>query len=455
MPARGKPVQTPGLPSAGPLFGDTAVATDGSSLPADQGIDLELDSLHYYAVAVPEGNGGLLRTMLAAISGNPNLYLRTHAPPTLSHNAVGGGAPLYDRALTNSVGSEYGNWVPLDSKTEFGLAPGLWYLAVHAAGGSHVRYRLQCSIGNISDLAFDGGRLDRQALLAGDWCYYRVQLPGTMPNRWTISFAKQQGDVAVYLRDAVPPGLGLSASNYVDWNQDRRNHGPYPFFTEAGSSTLSVPPVRPGAEYYLGVRAVSDGVFSIGSAAGTQLIPMDIIPFNGGSATRQIAPGESLLYRIEVPAGTQKWSHTSTHPSSVRCYLDQGTVPTFTTADHWFSTGPNSSLDARLVGSSWPWLAGYSYYLGVTNTSATTQSFSLRMAGQGLTARLGQAFIAPDGRIGFSITGASNLVFRVQFSPTLAPASWGDRSDYELSPGQAILLPILTDQPAGFYRLRF
>lgn len=139
MPQPGHPVAAPGLDPAGPLFGDTGVSASGTPLPSDQGVDLEQDSFHYYALTVSPGNPGLLRTELIAISGNPNLYLRTNAPPTLSHNAPGSGSPLYSRALTNAVGTEYGNWAVLNGKNEFELTPGTWFLAVHAAGGSTVR----------------------------------------------------------------------------------------------------------------------------------------------------------------------------------------------------------------------------------------------------------------------------------------------------------------------------
>jgi hypothetical protein len=106
MPAPGQVVTTPGLPAGGHIFGDSGIAPNGAPLPADQGTDLEQAGYHYYAVVVPPGNGGLLSTELTAISGDPNLYLRYEAPPTLSHKALFTGQPLYDRALTNASGTE-------------------------------------------------------------------------------------------------------------------------------------------------------------------------------------------------------------------------------------------------------------------------------------------------------------------------------------------------------------
>jgi len=503
MPAFGQPVTTPGLPAAGPLFGDTGIGTNGVALPDPGGTDLEQDSFHYYAVTVPPGNGGLLRTELVVISGNPNLYLRTNAPPTLSHNATGAGGPLYNRSLTSAIGTEYGDWAVLNGKTELDLTPGTWYLAVHAAGGSHARYRLKVSTGNISDLAFAGGSRAGQTLAAGDWRYYRVLLPVDMPDRWTISFTEQQGDVSIYLRDTLPPGLGLSTNTYVDWSSDAKNHGPYPYFTNAGAYTLSVPPVRPGNVYYLGVRAVSDASFTLSSIPGVNPLGLaGVIAFKGGFVTNQIPSGGVLRYRIDAPECARRWRHSATHASSVFCYIDQGTLPTMTSVDHWSSSGPNSSYSAVLSYSSWPWWPGQMYYLTVINISASPQPFSFRMDGEfddldadGLpdcweieyfgsiyaygpnddpdadgftnmqeylagtdpTAPNSVALAAPfkstDGKLGFYVIGPANRTYRVQASTNLAPGSWVDRTNYlQTTPAQLIQVPIAPDQPRQFYR---
>ena len=133
----------------------------------------------------------------------------------------------------------------------------------------------------------------------------------------------------------------------------------YPCFTNVGVYTLSVPPVRPDNVYFLGVRALSDATFSISSTPGANLIGLDgFIPFAGGSVTTQIPPGGVQRYRIDVPSEALTWSNTAVHASSVRLYLEQGTLPTLTLADHWYSSGANSALTASLVNSSWPWLAG-------------------------------------------------------------------------------------------------
>jgi hypothetical protein len=508
MPVPGQLVTTPGMDPAGPFFGDTGLTTNGLPLPDDQGEDLEQDSFDYYAVDVPPGSLGLLRTELLAISGNPNLYLRTNAPPTLSHTATGTGGPLYNRALTNAVGTEYGNWVSLNGKTELSLTPGKWFLAVHAAGGSTVRYRLRLSTGAITDLPFAGGSVVGQTLAGGDWRYYRVWLSTNMTDRWTVTLSKQQGDVTLYLRDTMPPGQGGWVGDYVDWNIDAKNHGPYPSFSTPGTYTLTVPPVRPANYYYLGVRASSDATFALSSYAGANPIGISaVIPFVGGFVTNQLPPNGVLRYRVDVPADARRWISTNINPVSVRFYLDQGTLPTVTASDHWVSSGANASLNRVLYGSTWPWLPGYSYFLTVTNTSATNQGFSIRLDGRdcatddsdsdglrdcwelswfnsitayggtsdpdsdGLNNLLEQQLgtdptqptvalllnpsLAANGAFSFTAVGKVGRTNRVEISTTLLPGSWTTTTNFvQTISVQAIqIAPPATNTPRRFYRL--
>ena len=384
MPAVGQAVITLGLPPSGPLFGDTGVDTNGMALPDDQGTDLEQGRLHYYTVLVPSNNVGLLRTRLDAISGNPNLYLRVGVPPTLSHGTYTYPYWGFDRYLGANVGSEYGNWVPLNGRYEAFLTPGTWYLAVHAAGGSNVRYRLRLSTGNIQDLSLNGGPITN-TLAATDWGYYRVQIPSNAPVNWTVTFNQLVGDAVMYVRDTTPPGMGWGLGYGVyDWNQDGKNHGPYPYFDTPGTYTLNTPPLRPGAVYYLGFRAVSDATFSVSSAtSGGTIDVTNTLAFYGGTFTNEIPPYGAVQFRIDVPANARRWIHTAAHNGSVWQYLEQGTIPT-PVGFNWSSYGSASvgfNLDLY-TPNNWPWLPGYSYFLLVTNTSATPQAFAMCMDGR-------------------------------------------------------------------------
>src|SRR6185295_12260496 len=115
-----------------------------------------------------------------------------------------------------------GNWVPLNGRYESQLTPGLWVLAVQAAGNGNARYRLRLSCGNptgnglVQDLPLDGGNLADQKINGGDWRYYRVQIPSNAPANWNLAFGQQSGDVMLYFRDSVPPGLGTDGDNYRD-----------------------------------------------------------------------------------------------------------------------------------------------------------------------------------------------------------------------------------------------
>jgi hypothetical protein len=185
-------------------FGDTGLTPGGSPLPGDQGTDLGEGDWHFYAVEVPAGNSGLLRTELQAISGTPDLYIREDGVPTSNHNSSGNtGSALYHRSLTGS-GTEYGNWVPLDGRSEHQLRTGRWYVGVKAEGSSNVRYRLKLSTGSVTDLSLNQPTLTNQTMAAGDWRFYRFTVPEDAPLNWNLTFSQQIGDVVMHVRDTVP-----------------------------------------------------------------------------------------------------------------------------------------------------------------------------------------------------------------------------------------------------------
>ncbi|HUA66043.1 MAG TPA: hypothetical protein VME24_09355 [Alphaproteobacteria bacterium] len=383
----GGSVTTTGLPPAGPLFADTGVDTNGNALPGDQGTDLAEGAFDYYAIIVPTNNTGILRTRLDAISGNPNLYIRAGWAPTLSHYTYGNyGNSLYDRTLNASGGSEYGNWVPFNGRWEAALTNGIWYLAVQAAGGSNVRFRLRMDTGNITNLVLNGGGTTNQEMVAGDYLYYAVQIPTNSPVDWNITYSVQLGNVVGYIRDRVPPGQGDTVSDYRDWNYDDKNEGPYPQFTSPGTYTLTSPPLRPGNTYYVGFRAVEDSTFAIGwNTNGGYINYTNVIPFYDGHTNTIIPAYGTMLYRFDVPGNADRLNLVATNAAGVWLYLEQGAPPTLTYYDNWYSSGyANPSLTEYLqTPYYWPWQPGYSYFLAVTNTTATSQSVTLILNGEG------------------------------------------------------------------------
>jgi large repetitive protein len=383
MPGVGETNTTPGV--SAPLFADSGVDTNGVALPGDQGIDLEFGKYHYYAVTVPTNCGGLMRVQMDAISGNADLFIRTNLVPTASHTSTGSPGTTQDRSLTGTA-TEYANWVPLLGRTETHLPSGTWYFAVRAVNGANARYRLRLSTGNVQPLDFYSGTVTNQVVAGGDWRYYSVQLPYELPANWTLTFSQQAGDVVLYLRDTIPPGNGATtiSSDYKDWGTDLKNHGPYPNFDLPGTYPLTVPPVRPGSVYYIGVRAKSDSIFSITSTtSGPTNAPLTIIPFYNGYVTNVIPPGGSVAYRIVSPPDSIRWRHTSVHSNIVNVYIDNGSMPTLTTSDNFSSSVANSSQDRLLT--SFPWLPDQNYFMVATNKSAVPQPFSFTMNGASYT----------------------------------------------------------------------
>ena len=382
MPVPGSTNQTPGL--SAPMFGDTGLATNGVPLPGDQSIFLQQGFLHYYAVEIPGTNSGLLRAQLEAVSGNPDLYLRFGAAPTLYHNLNGVSGTVYDRSMLANA-TEYANWVPLDGKIETKLKPGLWFMAVRAAGNANARYRLRLSTGNITDIPVHGSDLTNQLVAGGDWRYYRVPVPTTLPGGFNLTFSQQSGDVVVHLRDTLPPGNGATGGvgDYRDWALDAKNHGPYLGFDAPGTYSFPVPAIRPGHVYYFGVRGVSDSVFSIRATTnGVPNAEPATVPFYGGVAVTNLAPFTQATYRIDVPPEATRWKHIATHVVGVLLYLEQGTLPTKSANDDWRSAVANSTLNQYLLGGTWPWLTNQSYYLILSNSTALAQDVVFALDGK-------------------------------------------------------------------------
>jgi len=409
-----------------PWFGDSGVDDSGAPIinpdTLDQGTDLAKGEWHFYRVTVPVDNSALLRTVLEALSGMPQLYLRTGNVPSIDHyanptNPTQGPTLSYDRSQT-LTGTLYGNWVPLDGKTETKLASGDWWIGVRAVT-TNIRYRLKLAAGDVhdagggrldtagyvQDLAQSGGSVSSQNLAAGDMRYYRVTVPQSSvtlaestPLAWNLTLAQQGGDVVVFVRDTIPPGQGTNgnagsavgnsdaASSYFqDWYDDNTVQSPNPYIVVDAPgipTTLALPPVEPGKTYYLGVYARTDATFDLSSTVGAGNLPLTaILPFAGGTDTRTLAAGEQALYRIDVPVDAILWHHSATNAAGIQFYLGQGTVPPQNSYAHWRSNSAvNTTLNQVLNG--FPWQPGHSCYLLVRNTTAGALQFTFTMDGR-------------------------------------------------------------------------
>ena len=407
---------TPGGPTVWPMptvhnltFGDSGNDSAGNPLPGDRGVDLAQGEWHFYAVDVPNGNAGLLRTELQAISGNPDLYIREDGVPTTSHtsNPTYYGSVLYQHSLTGTV-SEYGNWVPLDGRTQRQLTSGRWYLGVKAGGNSNVRYRLIVSTGQVTDLALDPSlataqvpaSVTNQILVDNDWRYYRFTVPANAPNNWALTFGQQVGDVVMWLRDSLPPGQGSLNSNsagYIEsWSSDNKNQGPYSYggHDAAGTYTFNTPSLRPGHTYYVGFRSNNSATFSVSSAtSGGTIGVLPSLDFYTGTVTTSIPANGSVLYKIPVSAEATRFKYSAVHMSTVQVRLEQGTLPGTTGSQHFSSSGANSSLNSALATSTWPpnpgpnqyavwpWQPNQTYYVRFVNSDAIAQAITFTMNG--------------------------------------------------------------------------
>ncbi len=388
MPAAGQTGVAPGL--VYPTFGDSGVSPTGTLPPDDGGTDLANDDYHFYAITVPPTNAGLLRVQLEAISGNPNLYGRVGLIPTRAHGPdlnLPQYGTSYDRALEQGTQTEYANWVPAEGRYESELPPGTWYLMVHGAGSSNVRYRLRLSVGFVQSLAFSGGTFTNQTAAGGDWRYFRVQVPTNPPTNWRVTFYQTLGDVMMYVRDTIPPGeppLGIGGP--VHWQTDNKNSGAQAPFDAPSTYDLPVPPLRPGSIYYLGFRALDDVTFAVSTSTNGPLInATNTIAFYGGFVSNTLAAGAARRYRIDVPADAARWRHQATNAIGVDLHVEQGTLPPVGgSGSHYYSYGRENDFFSQYLRApnNWPWRPNIAYYLVITNTTGISQPFTFRLDGR-------------------------------------------------------------------------
>jgi hypothetical protein len=396
MPLPGDPAPTPGV--ALPFFADTAIAPDGTT-NASEGTLLEQGALHYYAVQVPENNLGLLRAELRGINGQPMLYLRSGAVPTLSHNTNGASGVIWDRSITARTNTAYANWVPLNGRFEYQLQPGTWYIGVNAGGNSHALYRLMLSLGNITYLDMDGELLTNQVVAKDDWTYYRVDPPTALPVSFKVTFSQEYGDVVMYLRDTLPPGNGKLVTDLIDWDDDDKNiNQSYPSYDAPGTYSFTSPPIRPGQPLYLGFRAQSQAIFNMQIAADP--VPTEeptILEFYSGMATTNLQPHSAAIFRVDAPSEATRWRHFSAHPTNIVVYMEQGAVPTpsayrwrsYSTSGKPLANSTNNTplatwvnKEKRYYSTNWPWVPGQSYFLLVTNITDSSQEYTIQMQGR-------------------------------------------------------------------------
>lgn len=377
-------------------FGDSGSDAGGNPLPGDRGIDLQQGSWHFFAVDVPANNRGLLRTELQAISGNPDLYIREDGVPTTDHNASGAsGAVLIDRTLSNATTS-YGNWVPLNGRTEKALRAGRWFLGVRAGNASNVRYRLIVSTGTVREMALNPAtataqlpsEVTGQVLADNDWRYYRFTVPETAPENWKLTFSQSIGDVVMRIRDTVPPGQEKVNTklpiDIADAASDAKNQGPYSTgYDIAGEHTLTTPPLRPGHVYYVGFRSNNSATFSVSSqTSGTTVALPPALDFYTGTVSTTIPGNGSVMYRIVVPAEATRFKYTATHSSSVSVRIEQGTLAAAAGSQHYASAVANSNQNVAVSPSAWPWQPGETYWVRFVNSISSPQPIQFTLSGK-------------------------------------------------------------------------
>ena len=372
MPVEGELSTTPGLPNR--IFGDTGIDPNGRALSSeDQGVDLGRNGIHLYSVTIPEENEGIFRIQLDAISGNPDL--------TVNQTVLAAPGTNSDFALSSDTETEYGNWVPLDTKLSDQLPAGRYLILVSAESDTNARYRLRLSTGNIVEIDQDGGLAQNLTFAAGDWFYAKVRVPLDLPDDWNVTYSLSQGRAEFFVRDEAPPGQGFQNGRALtrSWIQEAKNQGSYTSYRTPGTYTLRAPQVRPGSVYYLGFLASADTTLAVRSEVSEAFTvdPESLSAF-GGRSLGALEPGEVKMFKTFVPEGQEEFYFNLENSSAISVYVEQGSFPTLSSSDDAALTGrSNIEFSEALGDQSWPYVASQTFYISLLNTGTSVESFDL------------------------------------------------------------------------------
>jgi len=375
--------------------------------PEGVGVGRELSQDHwdFYALDVAEENPGLMRFVLEASNGNPNVYIRLGGIPTMDHKSTGtGGSILYQHKMI-SEDSETGNFSePSDTVLQPDrLKSGRWYIGVKSdpvgLARTSSRYRLRAHSGVVTNLDLNSPvPLTNQNLAEKDWRYYRVTIPRTgVPANWLPTFTRLHGTAQLYIRDTLPPfsyvkntATTPGAVTYIDWGSDAKNNvasGTYVKTPAPGSVSLPVPPLRPGKTYYMGFYGSTGGAFEVSSAVSTPQLAIDAeLAYDTGSATFTIPANGKKLLRFHVPADATRVKFNCVQSAAgVLVKLEQGAPPDATAGvtAHLQSGGtyPASFVANKPVLASWPFVANQDYYVLLTNMTGAAIDSTITMKG--------------------------------------------------------------------------
>ncbi|MCC5805659.1 MAG: hypothetical protein JJU00_04950 [Opitutales bacterium] len=345
---RREPWAMPDALEGDPVFGDTADAPGAD--PIDGGMDLPLGAEHFYAVDVPEANGGLLAARLDVFEGSARLYGRHEAIPSYDFTRQHFAPPATeDMVLSRSDSTQRAYWVPHDQRRddtlpEFWnpldrepaeLAPGRWYFRVRSGDDSPARYRLRFSHlaePLLTSWGATGGSIADASIERGEWQYFSFAVPddpSLIPAEWHLSVSMSE-DITVHIRDTVPPGDSgnnpiertLPNSWIRDWSRDGLDPGGHGFFQSPGQHTIKGIHLRPGRTYFVGVRARLDGTFSLSMTPSAETLGdrygvIEELSAEGGSASVSLPPNDQRVWRVRMPEDAHRWRHESRHDAAV------------------------------------------------------------------------------------------------------------------------------------------
>lgn len=280
-------------------------------------------------------------------------------------------------------------------------------------------------------------------LRAGQWSFYVVDVP-LWASGVTNALFFSSAPVNFWYGGEAPP-VGTNATDML-----------IAASTTSGAQWLAAdtePPLTPGSKYYLGVQNPNSTTVNIGVGADFQV---PVLPLGSVTSLQLYQAFQPQYFALEVPDATSSLMLRLTNLSeNIDLVLRKGVpLPTLASFDY-ASFGPEISSEQILVSadSSPVPLAPGTWYVGVFNMTELYASGDLVISKVAPSISISMVDLTAN-TVSLAWQAPSSTTFQVEWSPSLAPASWTAFPEVITSSNGSFEFRDTTSQDAvRFYRL--
>jgi subtilisin-like proprotein convertase family protein len=375
----------------------------------------------FYRVNVPANADAATNSLLFTVNGSLNVWYSTNTPPTVTN------ADDFLLITNTTAGTSV-----VAAATSPQLAPGTtYYLGVQNTNSFAVSFGIQVDF-HFNQNPLTNGVPTTNSVTPGAVTFYQVNVP-TNVDFSTNSLLSADGPLNIWFSTNVPPTITNADDVLIITNATVGS-----FTSDSGSN--GPPSFVPGTTYYLGVQNTNASTVTYALQVDFHFLPATntIIPLtNGVPTTNSTTPGDITFYQVNVPTNVDFSTNSLLSANGpLNIWFSTNVPPTIANADDvLLMTNATVGSFTSASGSSGPpsFVPGTTYYLGVQNTNASTVTYALRVdfhffgPATNTVPISGVIHTNINGTNGFLLVwfAPTNDLFKVQWSPTLSPATWG------------------------------